>query len=78
MHAYLTDTHREIKSVADRFAKEALLPRYMAREREETSLRSRARTREMGAMGLLAPSTPSSQNPGSDNGANIQPSKSPN
>jgi cyclohexanecarboxyl-CoA dehydrogenase len=58
MHAYLTDTQSQIKDTADRFSREKLLPRYMAREREETSF-DRNLVREMGSMGLLAPTAPS-------------------
>jgi cyclohexanecarboxyl-CoA dehydrogenase len=60
MHAYLTDTQRQIKETADRFSRDELLPRYMAREREDTKF-DRKLVREMGSMGLLAPTAPSSR-----------------
>jgi len=57
MHAYLNETQKEVKVVADRFAREVLAPRYMAREREESSI-DRDILKQMGALGLLAPNTP--------------------
>src|SRR5882757_1981678 len=58
MYAYLNDTQRQIKETADRFSREKLLPRYMAREREDTHF-DRDLVREMGSIGLLAPTAPS-------------------
>jgi alkylation response protein AidB-like acyl-CoA dehydrogenase len=58
MYAHLNDTQRQIKETADRFSREMLLPRYMAREREENNF-ERSLVREMGSMGLLAPTAPS-------------------
>jgi cyclohexanecarboxyl-CoA dehydrogenase len=58
MYAYLTDTQIQIKETAERFSREKLLPRYMARERESTNF-DRDLVREMGSMGLLAPTAPS-------------------
>jgi cyclohexanecarboxyl-CoA dehydrogenase len=58
MHAYLNETQAQIKETADRFSREKLLPRYMDREREESNF-DRNLVREMGAMGLLAPTAPS-------------------
>jgi cyclohexanecarboxyl-CoA dehydrogenase len=55
MQAYFTETQREIKNVADSYAREVLLPHYMRREREETVV-ERKLVREIGQLGLLAPS----------------------
>jgi cyclohexanecarboxyl-CoA dehydrogenase len=57
MHAYLNDTQKEIKQIANRFARERLLPRYMAREREETTF-DRKLVVEMGKLGFLGAEAP--------------------
>jgi cyclohexanecarboxyl-CoA dehydrogenase len=58
MYAHLNDTQRQIKETADRFSREMLLRRSMAREREENNF-ERSLVREMGSIGLLAPTAPS-------------------
>lgn len=57
MHAYLNETQKEIKNLADRFSREKLLPRYMERERNETAF-NRTLVKEMGGLGLLGAEAP--------------------
>lgn len=56
-HAHDQDLLDSIRETARRFSREKLLPRYMDRERKETSI-DRDLMREMGALGLLAPELP--------------------
>lgn len=54
---YDTDIHSQFRDTARRFSREKILPRYMERERSETTV-DRALLEEMGSLGLIAPELP--------------------
>ena len=53
----LSETHQQVHDVARRFSRERLAPRYMERERTETTI-DRELMKQMGELGLIAPEIP--------------------